>query len=398
MNIESFVNFDLSIEPGDYNFLAVVQSSPAGIAEEPISIPIHHQEILFFWQQMTSEFENPDADLDAQFSRAQDLGERLFRFVFPQTLQSRFTQSMEMAYAQRQQIRLRLILSEVPELTYLPWEFLYDPSQKLFLSLSPHVVLARQIDRLHQIPSIGVRQPLRMLTVIPTPNNLPDFDREREWLALVDTLDHLALEGKMIIEHLHPPTPFNLQRQLREKEYHILHFIGYGEFDNFAQDGLLIFEDEAGRAKTVSGQHLGTMLRDHNTLRLVNLNLRHPLTKRGSGASIEPSPFVAVAKSIVQRGIPAVITLVHEMPPFAMLTFYDELLSALTEYASMESAVRQARQAVLSAQHSAAWGVPIYVTRSTDGRLYYDLAQGPPEKRLNPSSNEISSLRLRYWQ
>ena len=43
-------------------------------------------------------------------------------------------------------LRLRLHLSEVPELLNLPWEYLYDPSANNFLALSVDTPLVRYLD------------------------------------------------------------------------------------------------------------------------------------------------------------------------------------------------------------------------------------------------------------
>lgn len=392
------MNFDLLFERSEYDFLAIVRNSPAGTTAAPISVAIHEQEIIYFWRQMAREFQQPKEDLVEQYQRALDLGDRLFRFIFPAPVHSLLNKSVHVAYEQRQQLRLRLIFSEVPELSALPWEFLYDTVYQEFLALSPRAPMVRHVDTLHQIQPHAVDLPLRMLVVIPSPQNLPAFDRESEWLALVDTLDHLALDGKLVVEQLRSPTPFNLQRQLRKKDYHILHFIGYGTYDYFARDGMLYFEDQTGRGRAVSGQHVGAMLRDHNTLRLVSLNYRYVSDILNNWESDERSPFTEAAKSIVQRGLPGAIVFPHEIPPFAMLTFYDVMLSALAEYTSLDVSVSRARQSVLAEQQSAAWGVPICISRAADGRLFHNPAEGRPDAHIHHAQSEVSSLRLRYWQ
>lgn len=391
--------FDLAFERTDHNLLAIVRDSLAGPAMASINIPIHEQEVRYFWQQMIDEFDHAPNSYDDQLERAQDIGDRLFRFVFAKPLQSALHQSMNLAYQRQQRMQIRLIFSSVPELTHLPWEYLYDSTNREFLGLSVQTPMIRHSDLLHQIPPIGIHPPFRVLVVIASPTNMPRIDSEREWLALIDTLDHLAIDRHMIIERLQQPTVFDLQKQLRQGEYHALHFVGFGQYDELSREGMLVLEDHTGRARSVSGHHIGSILRDHDTMRLVTLNLRIPPKSSPIERPELASPFVVAANSIVQRGIPAVITLSQELPPFTLLTFYDEVYSSLVKFEPIDLAVSRARQMVLSEQRSAAWGVPVCLMRTADGSLFYDLDEGPPSpwRDANPS-NEIHNLRLKYWQ
>ena len=79
----------------------------------------------------------------------------------------------------------------------------------------------------------------------------------REWRDFVDTVDYLAADRRILFERLPKPTLLDLQRRLRQHEYHVLHFIGFSIYDPQTQEGVLIFEDENGRGRPVSGQHLG---------------------------------------------------------------------------------------------------------------------------------------------
>ena len=81
-----------------------------------------------------------------------------------------------------------------------------------------------------------------------------------------------------------------LQRQLRESDYHILHFVGHGGFDGEGQEGRLLFEDSSGRGCAVSGDQLGVLLQDALSLRLVVLNACQ-------GALAGADPFSGVART-----------------------------------------------------------------------------------------------------
>ena len=48
----------------------------------------------------------------------------------------------------------------------------------------------------------------------------------------------------MAIDWLETPTLLALNRQLRQADYHVLHYIGHGAYDHDADDGVLLFGDD----------------------------------------------------------------------------------------------------------------------------------------------------------
>ena len=152
---------------------------------------------------------------------------------------------------------MHLDLRLVPQLSGLPWEYMYDPSRAEFLSLSVHSPLTRYTGLMHQVEPIELPKPLRALVVVANPSSYVRFDGQGAWLGLLDTIDYLAADGKLVVERLPKPTLLDLQRRLRQGEYHILHFIGHSLFDSQTGEGQLVFEDEMGRSRLVSGEHLG---------------------------------------------------------------------------------------------------------------------------------------------
>ena len=73
------------------------------------------------------------------------------------------------------------------------------------------------------------------------------------------------------MDRLEDGTLAALPRALRLREYHVLHFIGHGGYDEEAQDGALALEDADGKTRLVTGRDLSMMIR-HRSLRLVVLN------------------------------------------------------------------------------------------------------------------------------
>ncbi len=97
-------------------------------------------------------------------------------------------------------------------------------------------------------------------------------------------LKPLIEAGSVAIDWLEEASLRALQRQLRRGDYHVLHYIGHGGYDHEADDGVLLFEDEQGRGRKVTGVQLGTILADEVSLRLAGAELvrRRSNVARGS--------------------------------------------------------------------------------------------------------------------
>ena len=108
--------------------------------------------------------------------------------------------------------------------------------------------------------------------MISAPSDVPGLEGEEEWGKLNDALDDLAREGMVQVDRLEAGTLAALQRPLRLREYHVLHFVGHGGWDEDAQDGALALEGPDRKTRLVTGRDLGLMIRGHRSLRLVVLN------------------------------------------------------------------------------------------------------------------------------
>lgn len=67
---------------------------------------------------------------------ARKLGGRLFGSVFAGPVGECLRRSVDRAQDESATLRIRLVLSDCPELAGLPWEFLYDSADNSFLALS----------------------------------------------------------------------------------------------------------------------------------------------------------------------------------------------------------------------------------------------------------------------
>lgn len=357
-------DFDLAVEQVEEGSFVRVVASPLGETTIPLVAPLSKAELEHFTTLLTALGSGEITQEAALQAELRALGQKLFQAIFRERVGAYFQNSYRLAYEQRAIFRLRLHLAGLPEAADWPWEYLFDPERNEFLALSVHSPVIRYVDLMHQIPPFKLKPPLRMLAVIASPGRYPLFDVDEEWTAFVDQLDHLAVAGKMFIDRLAKPTLFDLQRRLRERQYHLLHFIGHAHFDTQMQEGYLVFEDEMGRGRLVSGQHLGAMLRDHFSLRLVALHAC-------AGARLYRSnPYAAVAQNIVRRGVPAVLVGQVKIAAEPGLVFTDQFYQALVDESAVEVAVTNARRAVYEQFSHPAWGIPQLITRTVDGKLF----------------------------
>ncbi len=295
--------------------------------------------------------------------------------------------------AQRQDagLRIRLRLAGAPELNDLPWEFLLHPVLDRFLALSTETPLVRYLDLPERIRPLGVKPPLEVLAVISSPTDCVPLDVEAEWRKLQESLDELQEKGLLVLRRLESPTLPHLQRWLRKESCHILHFIGHGGFNPTTEDGLLLFSDERGRGREVSGQALGTLLHDHRPLRLAVLN-----ACEGARAS-RSDPFAGVAQNLIRQGIPAVVAMQFEITDRAAISFAHELYSAVVDGYPIDAALAEARKALYFAGHELEWGTPVLYMRSPDGRIF-DIetvsASAPVVIKAEPAKVEQEAPRV----
>ncbi len=208
-------------------------------------------------QRLLADPGDDESQRAEQFMIARDAGGRLFDAIFRDEILECWRTSWREAYTHQQTLRVRLRLYAAGLLRALPWEYLYDSSREEFVALSVHTPLVRYQERAHQILPYKVTLPLRVLVVLAGPEGYPPLPIGVEWRDLVDTVDYLAADRRIIFERLSKPTLLDLQRRLREGEYHMVHIVGFSVHDPQTNDGVLIMEDEMGRGRAVSGQHLG---------------------------------------------------------------------------------------------------------------------------------------------
>ena len=376
----SYLNLDLLIERAEPDYRVRVLASPAGeTGSVSFHVPFSDLEIENFLLRIGRPRRDVRRINTPQVAAIKDFGGRLFETVFTPELRRNLDSSISHADAVDAGLRIRLRLSGCPELSELPWEYLFDREHNRFLSLSDRTPLVRYLEVSDPVRVLPVTLPLRILVVIASPLGFQQLDGEREWSNVTASLNELVQRGRVEVKRLVEPTPSALARQLRRETYHVFHFIGHGGFDSTRKDGVLAMEDDHGYARLVSGEDLGTLLHDHRSLRLAVLNACEGA--RGDRAD----PFSGSAQSLVQQGVPAVLAMQFEITDEAAITFGHVLYEAVADGYPLDAATAEARKAIYADGNATEWATPVLYLRAPDGRIFD--VQDRPQPAFPPSSD-----------
>jgi CHAT domain len=362
----TYQDFDMLLERAGQNAYRVrVVNAPAGPTPSiSFTVPFSQLELENFVlkigrpRRVVRRVDAPETTAIKSF------GGQLYSALFHDELEVNLRRSLTEAAAKRAGLRIRLRLSDAPELAELPWEFLYDRTRNSFLALAHRTPLVRFLEVPDPPRPLLVSPPLRVLVMIASPSDYPQLDVEQEWAKLGDALGPLEQAGHVQMERLEAATLAALRQRLRRDDWHVFHFIGHGGFDQDTQDGVLLLEDQAGRGLRVSGQDLGVLLNDHDSLRLVVFNACE-------GARADPSdPFAGTAQSLLQRGVPAVVAMQFEITDPAAIKFAQELYAAVADGYPLDAAVTEARKAIWADGNQVEWATPVLYLCAPDGRIF----------------------------
>lgn len=269
-------------------------------------------------------------------------------------------------------IRLR-IDADVPELHALPWELLREVREghpALDLAASSRTPFSRYIAGAWQPGSPVFERPLKVLALIPSPENLaelglPSFNEAKEWSILQEALSGIAVEVTQLSA---PCTLSALQDELR-KGYHVLHIVTHGVFQ---QDQSVIVMEDAEKQYVLVGENefsemltripTGDQQSTSGQLRLVYLDSCETAMRDNRDA------FRGFAPALVKAGVPAVIAMqelieVGTAQAFAS-TFYRQLLI----HGQVDLACNEARSALITA-HLPGAAIPVLFMRLPDATL-----------------------------
>ena len=166
-----YANFDLLFETGIYEGYRVrVVGSPAGEATGTFLTPFTDAELDAFVDRIRSPGVRQRRLESGRHRAARLLGDALFQALFAEDIERCYRASLDEVERRGEGLRIRLRLSEVPELIDLPWELLHDPQTEAFLALSVWTPIVRYLESFPAFSKNGtdMDQIDLIFTLVPT--------------------------------------------------------------------------------------------------------------------------------------------------------------------------------------------------------------------------------------
>ncbi len=361
----SYQNFDVLVEATATGFRARVVTSPTG--ETPtVDFTLPFDATLL--ENLLLKLDPGRSDTrrvaqNPQVQAARDFGGPLFDAVFAGDVALAWGRGQDAASAAGQGLRLRLRLTDAPALAGLPWELLYDKRRNAFIAQSERTPLVRYLDIPQPIRPLSVAGALRILVVVSSPTDLAELDGDAEFARVEQALADRIASGQVVVQRLPKATVGQLGLWLRSHDTHVLHFVGHGEFDPRAEEGVLYFCDDYGRSSAVTSSVLGPFVRDHDPLRLVVLNACR------SAHVDQTDPFGGMAQGLVQQDAAAVVAMQFPISDRAAIAFAGDFYGAVADGLPVDQAVTSARK-TLNVDFGAEWATPILFLRASDGEVF----------------------------
>ncbi len=176
-----YLDLDLKFAKTSTGYRAEVVDSPAGQAASEFVLPFSDLEVENFLLRIGSTRGKVRRVESPEMQAAKQFGGRLFNAVFTGNVLSALTSSQYAADREDAGLRVRLHLTDAPDLANLPWEYLYNSSLNRFLALSVKSPLVRYLDLPERIQPLAVKPPLRVLAMISSPTDFEPLDVEAEF-------------------------------------------------------------------------------------------------------------------------------------------------------------------------------------------------------------------------
>lgn len=210
----------------------------------------------------------------------------------------------DLASADRQNaaVRIALQISQERQLRALPWQTLCLPGHDTPLVLHPRTQLHYLIPGLGSAAGISIPGPLRLLSVIASPEHgtgeLLDYEAELD--RILRAVDRARREERARVRVLEWGSAAAIRRALLEDRYHILHISCQ------ARPGALMLETADGEPDAIDARRFSdeVLVPDRGVPLIVLAGSVH-----ATGADMEPPGTVLpdLAKGLLAHGVPAVL-------------------------------------------------------------------------------------------
>jgi len=272
-----------------------------------------------------------------------DFGTRLFQRVFTDVALDQYKMTDPSVIA----------IAPSSELAFIPWELLHDGKDWVAKIRGIIRIISTSRKSPDILPKIGN---LKILTTISSPilnETMPEDDPEQ--ISPIDVYSHIYGFQKLEGESL----PINIKlhkhitKEVFSKEiadsYHIWHFIGHTAI------GQLVFETRQANVELIDKIKLQEYITVgiRGGLRLIVQNSCH--------SEDAYNEIYDVANTIMETGIPALVTMQNSLSKYANQEFIKAFYGALAKGETIDKAMLMARQAMSNdwQVNSSEWATPI---------------------------------------
>jgi hypothetical protein len=315
------------------------------------------------------------------------LGQYLYRLLFAGEIGEEFEKSYRVFTKDREvtkNLRLRLWLlfhEEASGLASYPWEFIYMPREGgagYFFAAREELALTRFVPELEAFKEMEpTKRPLRLLVAYCHPKPLDEIEVSH----ILETFKTLEQQdGIEVGEILENCTVKELKDAIKDREPHVLHFIGHGDQGRIAlvkspEEMAEDFElhGDNSEAKWCDTETVRTFFADHRP-RLVFLHA----CKTAAGYSESLRAFTSTARELVYSEIPAVIGMQFEIESQDAANFADVFYREIAAGEDIDTAVAAGRRRLGEDPRRGAWADRRFGTPLVYLQTYKPVVLSPP--------------------
>ena len=316
----------------------------------------------------------------------QHMGIRLWQWLFDGVIGRSLDKSQGVALGQKRSLRLRLEVRDA-DLIRLPWEIMQADAGQRAISLGSTVFFSRTISEVESLPRLRQDAGLRILMVVGQPeletgHNVPPLtapsvaalNPEQDIEELTQALQAAAESGLTAgtsgalsgsrVTALVQPTSADLIEHLNASSYNLFVYAGHGAP---GPDGGRLF---LSPGTEINGIELAQVL----TRRQVKLAVFNACWGARSDRDAEGKaiPRSSLAEVLICQGVPAVLGMRDAIADSEAFSFIRALTAALLKRGSVDAAVAEARQQLLTLYkfNRPTWTLPVlYMHPEFNGQI-----------------------------
>ncbi len=241
----------------------------------------------------------------------------------------------------------------------VPWEILFDSHEESgkHLSLDPRTPVVRALESASRtlLPPSG--RPLRILLALADPRQATGLDLEAERQAIFTALENSGAT----IEELRQVSPTTFQGRVRDGRFHVIHYMGHGEFAEKSEEGLLLLEGKHRSIDPLPASRFASFFEGRPMPSMVVLNA---CDSAALGRCFGVGPYASVAGALIGKGLPVVLAMQTAVRDRSAISFTEQLYQRIAVGESVEEAVAEGRKKLATAwPQKLDWAVPVLFDR-----------------------------------